>query len=53
MARVADGMLQVDGATIHFKTAGRGPALLLLSGGDGDADAVDLALPDLTDRFRS
>ena len=51
MARVADGTIQVDGATIHFKSSGRGPVLLLLPGGDGDADAFDLALPDLTDRF--
>ena len=51
MARVADATLQVDGAKIHYKTAGRGPVLLLLPGADGDADAFDLALPDLTDRF--
>ena len=37
MVRAADGTLRVDGATIHFKTAGRGPVLLLLPGGDGDA----------------
>ena len=52
MARVADGTLKVDGATIHYKTAGQGPVLLLLPGGDGDADAFDLSLPDLTDRFK-
>ena len=53
MARVADGTLRVDGATIHFKTAGQGPVLLLLPGGDGDADAFDLSLPDLGDRFQA
>ena len=52
MVRAADGTLRVDGATIHFKTAGRGPVLLLLPGGDGDADAFDLSLPDLSDRFQ-
>ena len=52
MARVTEGTLQVDGATIHYKTAGEGPVLLLLPGGDGDADAFDLSLPDLTDRFK-
>ena len=50
--RAADGTLQVDGATIHYKTAGRGPVLLLLPGGDGDAESFDLSLPDLTDRFK-
>jgi pimeloyl-ACP methyl ester carboxylesterase len=51
VVRVADGTLQVDGATIHYRTAGRGPVLLLLPGGDGDAESFDLSLPDLTDRF--
>ena len=36
MVRAADGNLRADGGDIHFKTAGKGPALLLLPGSDGD-----------------
>jgi pimeloyl-ACP methyl ester carboxylesterase len=38
-ARAAD--LPVPGATLHYKIRGNGPLLLLLQGGDGDADATD------------
>jgi len=38
-AREAD--LPVPGATLHYKIRGNGPLLLLLQGGDGDADAAD------------
>ena len=37
-ALVAD--LPVPGATLHYKVRGNGPLLLLLQGGDGDADAA-------------
>jgi pimeloyl-ACP methyl ester carboxylesterase len=33
--------LPVPGATLHYKVRGNGPLLLLLQGGDGDADAAD------------
>jgi pimeloyl-ACP methyl ester carboxylesterase len=38
-ALVAD--LPVPGATLHYKVRGGGPLLLLLQGGDGDADGTD------------
>ena len=38
-ARAAD--LPVPGATLHYKVRGNEPLLLLLQGGDGDADAAD------------
>jgi pimeloyl-ACP methyl ester carboxylesterase len=38
-AQVAD--LPVPGASLHYKVRGSGPLLLLLQGGDGDADAAD------------
>jgi pimeloyl-ACP methyl ester carboxylesterase len=38
-ARAAD--LPVPGATLHYKVRGNGPLLLLLQGGDGNADASD------------
>jgi pimeloyl-ACP methyl ester carboxylesterase len=38
-AQVAD--LPVPGASLHYKVRGSGPLLLLLQGGDGDADASD------------
>ncbi|MDQ0682269.1 pimeloyl-ACP methyl ester carboxylesterase [Streptomyces achromogenes] len=31
------GTLKVPGATLHYETAGKGPVLLLISGGAGDA----------------
>ena len=38
-AQVAD--LPVPGARLHYKARGSGPLLLLLQGGDGDADGTD------------
>jgi pimeloyl-ACP methyl ester carboxylesterase len=38
-AQVAD--LPVPGASLHYKVRGSGPLLLLLQGGDGDADGTD------------
>jgi pimeloyl-ACP methyl ester carboxylesterase len=38
-ARAAD--LPVPGAVLYYKVRGNGPLLLLLQGGDGDADAAD------------
>jgi pimeloyl-ACP methyl ester carboxylesterase len=38
-SEVAD--LPVPGASLHYKVRGSGPLLLLLQGGDGDADGTD------------
>ncbi len=46
-----EGLLSVDGARLHYKAVGSGPVLLMLPGGDGDADAFDLTTPLLCDRF--
>ncbi|HEX5418068.1 MAG TPA: alpha/beta hydrolase [Chloroflexota bacterium] len=41
MTGVQTGTLPVPGATIHYKIQGTGPHLLILQGGDGDADSSD------------
>src|SRR5216683_8074038 len=33
--------LSVPGATLYYRTRGSGPLLLMLQGGDGDADGTD------------
>jgi len=43
--------LAVPGASLYYKTQGNGPLLLLLQGGDGDADASDALAKYLADRF--
>jgi pimeloyl-ACP methyl ester carboxylesterase len=48
---VRTATLAVPGATIHYKTQGHGPLLLLLQGGDGHADAGDALAAGLTDHF--
>ena len=48
-ARAAD--LPVPGATLHYKVRGNGPLLLLLQGGDGDADAADALAGHLADDY--
>lgn len=45
------GTIGVPGATLHYKTRGRGPLLLLLQGGDGDADAGDGLAAELDGHF--
>lgn len=45
------GTIAVPGATIYYKIRGRGPLLLLLQGGDGDADAGDGLAAELADRY--
>ncbi|ONH54707.1 hypothetical protein CcI49_30650 [Frankia sp. CcI49] len=45
------GLLDVPGATLHYKIRGDGPALLVLPGGDGDADATDALAAGLTGRY--
>jgi pimeloyl-ACP methyl ester carboxylesterase len=49
MTDVAD--LPVPGATLNYKVRGDGPLLLLLQGGDGDADAADALAGHLADDY--
>src|SRR4051812_5598602 len=44
-------MLDVPGARLHYKVCGEGPLLLMLPGGDGDADAADAIAGRLLDAF--
>lgn len=43
--------LRVPGATLYFKVRGTGPVLLVLPGGDGDADSSDGLAGHLIDRY--
>jgi pimeloyl-ACP methyl ester carboxylesterase len=43
--------LPVPGATLYYKVRGSGPLLLLLQGGDGDADGADALADHLTSRY--
>jgi pimeloyl-ACP methyl ester carboxylesterase len=43
--------LRVPGANLYYKIEGSGPLLLLLQGGDGDADATDAIVGHLADRY--
>jgi pimeloyl-ACP methyl ester carboxylesterase len=43
--------LQVPGATLYYKLRGSGPLLLVLPGGDGDADVSDGVTEYLTERY--
>jgi len=43
--------LRVPGAALHYKTQGTGPLLLMLQGGDGDADGTDALAKHLVDRY--
>jgi pimeloyl-ACP methyl ester carboxylesterase len=43
--------LPVPGATLNYKVRGNGPLLLLLQGGDGDADAADALAGHLADDY--
>lgn len=51
MSAQREGSLRVDGARLYYKAVGGGPVLLMLPGGDGDADAFDLTAPLLSDRY--
>jgi len=50
MSEVREGRVEVIGASIHYQVSGHGPTLLLLSPGDGDADAFSGIAP-LLDGF--
>ena len=41
MPETREGRVEAIGASIHYKVSGRGPTLLLLPDGDGDAEACD------------
>jgi pimeloyl-ACP methyl ester carboxylesterase len=43
--------LRVDGATLFYRVRGSGPLLLILPGGDGDADTADALCDKLSDRY--
>ena len=46
-----DGTLRVAGAALFCRVRGNGPLLLILSGGDGDADTTDALCDQLLDRY--
>jgi pimeloyl-ACP methyl ester carboxylesterase len=46
-----DASLRVNGATLLYRVHGSGPLLLILPGGDGDADTADALRSQLIDRF--
>src|SRR5262245_54513471 len=46
-----DDSLRVDGATLFYRVRGSGSLLLILPGGDGDADTADALRNELIDRY--
>ncbi|MFI5828225.1 alpha/beta fold hydrolase [Streptomyces sp. NPDC051578] len=51
MTAPATGSLRVRGATLHYEVRGRGPLLLLIPGGAGDAASFDGIADDLADEY--
>jgi pimeloyl-ACP methyl ester carboxylesterase len=51
MKLAKDASLRVNGATLFYRVRGSGPLLLILPGGDGDADTADALRSQLIDRF--
>ena len=49
--KAKDDSLRVDGATLFYRARGSGPLLLILPGGDGDADTADAFRNELIDRY--
>lgn len=45
------GVLRVSGARLYYKRRGAGPVLVMLQGGDGDADGSDAIAEHLVDRY--
>jgi hypothetical protein len=43
--------LAVPGATLYYKMQGHGPLLLMLQGGDGDADGTDALTSHVIDHW--
>jgi pimeloyl-ACP methyl ester carboxylesterase len=48
---IRTGTLVVPGAALHYKLRGSGPALLIIAGGGGDADASDGIAEILAERY--
>ncbi|MEU7065685.1 alpha/beta hydrolase [Streptomyces sp. NPDC046161] len=51
MTAPTTGSLRVHGATLHYEVRGRGPLLLLIPGGAGDAASFDQIADDLADEY--
>lgn len=51
MTIVKNSTLHVPGATLYYEVRGSGPILLLIHGGGGDADKLQLIADDLADRY--
>ncbi|MFI5805066.1 alpha/beta fold hydrolase [Streptomyces sp. NPDC051561] len=51
MTAPATGTLRVPGATLHYEVRGRGPLLLLIPGGAGDAATFDGVADDLATTY--
>lgn len=51
MSVTSDGMLQVPGAQLFYKVRGSGPLLLIIQGGDGDADGMTGLVDLLVEHF--
>jgi pimeloyl-ACP methyl ester carboxylesterase len=52
MTSVQQGTLSAPGASIFYRSCGRGPPVLILAGGDADADATDRLRDALAERHR-
>ena len=52
MPGTTEGQVPVPGASLFYRLRGEGPLLLLLPGGDGDADACEAMATHLEARFR-
>ena len=52
MTSVQQGTLIAPGASIFYRSCGRGPPVLILAGGDADADAIDPLRNALAERHR-
>ena len=46
-----DGTLRVPGASLYYRVRGAGPVLLVLQGGDGDAEGFDAVADQLVDHY--
>ncbi|MDP4509240.1 alpha/beta fold hydrolase [Nonomuraea turcica] len=51
MTDPTNGSLRVNGATLHYEVRGRGPLLLLIPGGAGDAASFDGVADDLAAEY--
>ncbi len=51
MSAMTDDRRRVPGASLYYKVRGAGPILLILQGGDGDADASNALATQLVDHY--